>query len=82
MRHDPEWKSLASYILATGIIMFILFLAVGHALESSSLLHPSTGALQRLLVVVWFACTFAIALRGWRIQEHQMPSHDGAVSSL
>lgn len=81
IRRDPNWKSLASYILVSGIIMFILFLAVGHALESSSPLHPWTGALQRLLVVVWFACTFTIAFRGWRIREHQVPSPDGAVPS-
>jgi hypothetical membrane protein len=79
IRRDPEWESLASYILFSGIIMLILFFAVGHALQLSSPLHPWTGALQRLLVVVWFVCTFAIALRGWRFREHQVPTHDGAV---
>jgi hypothetical membrane protein len=78
-RRDPEWQPLASYILVSGIIMFTLFLAVAHALQPSSPLHPWTGALQRLLVVVWFACTFVIALRAWRFQKHQVPTHDGAV---
>lgn len=64
MRHDPQWKSIASYVLASGIMMLLLFFAVGYALDPGSPLQPWTGALQRFLVAVWFACTFVIALRG------------------
>jgi hypothetical membrane protein len=68
MRRDPRWKGIAVYVLASGITMLLLFFAVGYALEPGSPLRPWTGALQRVLVAVWFACTFVVALRGSRIR--------------
>jgi hypothetical membrane protein len=68
MRRDPRWKGIAFYVLASGITMLLLFCAVGYALEPGSPLRPWTGALQRVLVAVWFACTFVVALRGSRIR--------------
>jgi hypothetical membrane protein len=71
MLHDPAWTSLASYVLASGMVMLLLFFAVAYALEPGSPLAPWTGLLQRVLVVVWTACTSVVALRGWRMREGQ-----------
>jgi len=68
MRRDPQWKGIASYVLASGITMLLLFFAVAYALEPGSPLRPWTGLLQRVLVAVWFACTFVVALRGSRMR--------------
>jgi len=69
MRRHPQWKAIASYVLASGITMLLLFFffAVAYSLEPGSPLRPWAGAVQRVLVVVWFACTFVVALRGSRI---------------
>jgi hypothetical protein len=56
-------------VLASGSVMLLLFFAVGYALEPGSPLQPWAGALQRVLVAVWFACTFVVALRGLRIRR-------------
>jgi hypothetical membrane protein len=76
MERDPEWKGLAFYVLASGIMMLLLFFAVGYALEPGSPLQPWTGALQRVLVAVWCACTSVVALRGWRIRVNTMGRPD------
>ncbi|MGE5813080.1 MAG: DUF998 domain-containing protein [Acidobacteriota bacterium] len=68
MRRDPAWTSLASYVRASGILMLLLFFAVAYSLEPGSPLAPSTGLLQRVLVVVWTACTSRVALRGSRMR--------------
>jgi hypothetical protein len=70
MLRDPAWTSLASYVLASGIVMLLLFVAVAFALEPGSPLAPWTGLLQRVLTVVWTACTSMVAFRGWRIQAN------------
>jgi hypothetical membrane protein len=67
MRRDPAWTSLASYVRASGIVMLLLFFAVAYSLEPGSPLAPWTGLLQRVLVVVWTACTSRVALRGCRM---------------
>jgi hypothetical membrane protein len=68
MRQDPRWEGIASYVLASGIAMLLLFFAVAYSLEPGSPLRPWTGVLQRVLVAIWFACTFVVALRGSRGQ--------------
>jgi hypothetical membrane protein len=68
MRRDPAWKGIAFYVLASGIMMLLLFFAVRFALEPGSPLQPWAGALQRFLLAVWFACTSVVALRGARIR--------------
>jgi len=68
MAADPHWQSLASYVLATGIVMLILFIAVGgFAIDEGTPLHRWAGLLQRLLVVVWFACIMVMARRALRL---------------
>lgn len=68
MRRDPAWTSLASYVLGSGIVMLLLFFAVAYSLEPGSPLAPWTGLLQRVLVLVWTACTSTVALRGLRMR--------------
>jgi hypothetical membrane protein len=68
MRHDPRWEGIASYVLAGGIAMLLLFFAVAYSLEPASPLRPWTGALQRVLVAIWFGCTSVVALRGGSIR--------------
>jgi hypothetical membrane protein len=64
MAADPEWRSLAGYVLATGVVMLILFILVGgFALEAGTPFHPWVGLLQRVLVVVWFAAVVVMAGR-------------------
>jgi hypothetical membrane protein len=68
MRHDPRWEGIAFYVLASGITMLLLFFAVAYSLEPGSPLRPWTGALQRVLVAIWFVCTSVVALRGASIR--------------
>jgi hypothetical membrane protein len=64
MKTDPLWRDLWSYVLATGLVMLVLFVTVGgFAVAEGAPLHRWTGLLQRLLVLVWFACLVVIARR-------------------
>jgi hypothetical membrane protein len=61
---DPRWQSVASYVLAGGSAMLVLFFTfAGFALDPGTPLHPWAGVIQRLTVVVWFACTTTLALK-------------------
>ena len=73
MRRDPQWKAIASYVLGSGITMLLLFFAVAYSLEPGSPLRPWTGLVQRVLVAIWFACTFVVALRGLRSGTVEAP---------
>jgi hypothetical protein len=76
MAADAEWRSLSGYVLATGIIMLILFMMVGgFAIEEGTPFHRWAGLLQRILVVVWFTCMIVIAHRALRVsREHRLAS--------
>jgi hypothetical membrane protein len=68
MRADARWRSVAPYVLTTGLVMLILFIVLGaFAIEDGTPLHPWAGLLQRVVVVLWFACTTTIAFRALRI---------------
>jgi hypothetical membrane protein len=67
---DPRWCDLSAYILATGIVMFLLFIVVGFfAIEPGAPFHAWTGLIQRMLVAVWFACLLRMAWRTLRLAE-------------
>jgi hypothetical membrane protein len=68
MTGDPRWRSLGTYVLATGSAIIVLFLAIG-ALASTpdAPLNRWFGLTQRLLLVVWFPCVIVLALRLLRI---------------
>jgi hypothetical membrane protein len=74
MAADPEWQSLSSYILATGIVMLVLFIALGgFAIDAGTPLHPWAGLLQRVMLALWFPCIIVVAVRALRIvRERQL----------
>ena len=68
MAADARWHSLATYVMATGVTMLILFIALGwFAIDDGTPLHPWAGLLQRVLAFIWFACIITIAFRSLRI---------------
>jgi hypothetical membrane protein len=68
LRADPRWRGLATYALATGIALVVLFFALGLlALRTGAPLHDWLGLLQRLVLAVWFPCIIVLALRLRRV---------------
>jgi hypothetical membrane protein len=68
MARDPAWRGLASYSLASGIAVAVLFLATGPlAVPDDAPLHDWAGLLQRATVAVWFSCTLVLAVRLLRL---------------
>jgi hypothetical membrane protein len=64
MGADPRWHDLAAYTMYSGIAVLVLFVMVGFfAIDDGTPLHAWAGLLQRILVVVWFACTIVLAVR-------------------
>jgi hypothetical membrane protein len=64
LRVDPRWHDLAAYTMYSGIAVLVLFVIVGFfAIDDGTPLHAWAGLLQRLLAVVWFACTIVLAMR-------------------
>ena len=76
MTADPQWHDLSAYVLGTGVVMLLLFIIVdGFAIEEGTPFHNWAGLLQRVLVVVWFACLLVMARRGLRLaREDLLPS--------
>ncbi len=65
---DAAWRDLAGYVLGTGVVMLILFVAVGFfAIDPGTPLHNWAGLLQRVLVAVWITCQLVMARRVLRI---------------
>jgi hypothetical membrane protein len=68
MTVDPRWHDLSAYVLWTGIVMLMLFIVVGaFAIGEGTPFHRWAGLLQRVLVVVWFACILVTARRALRL---------------
>ena len=64
MARDLRWRSLATYALASGIAMLVLFLVGGSLVRPPGApLHPWFGLFQWILLAVWFPCTVILALR-------------------
>jgi hypothetical membrane protein len=64
LARDPRWRNLATYALATGIALLIMFVAFGRLVAPDDApLHPWAGLAQRVAIAVWFACTITLALR-------------------
>jgi hypothetical membrane protein len=73
MAADPRWRDLSSYVLATGIVMLVLFIALGcFAIGDGTPLHEWAGLLQRVLAAVWFTCTVVMARRTLRLGRERM----------
>jgi hypothetical membrane protein len=61
---DARWRTLSAYVLATGIAMLVIFIVVGFfAIDEGTPFHRWAGLLQRVLVLVWFACMVVVARR-------------------
>lgn len=70
MAADPAWRRLSAYVLASGIVMLILFIVVGgFAIDEGTPFHRWAGLLQRILVAVWFTCMIVIARRALRVSR-------------
>jgi hypothetical membrane protein len=70
MAGDPRWRDVASYTLASGLIMVSLFVAMGVlAVPDAAPFHSWVGLFQRAVLAVWFPCTIVLALRLLRIAE-------------
>ena len=68
MAGDPRWRSLATYALATGVAMIVLFLVTfALARAPDAPLGPWGGAIQRVTVLLWFVCTIVLALKLRRV---------------
>lgn len=68
MARDPRWQSLATYTLATGMVMLVLFLLGGGLVRPPGApLHPWLGLFQWILLAVWFPCTIVLAFRLLRV---------------
>jgi hypothetical membrane protein len=73
---DPRWRDLSAYVLATGIVMLLLFIVVGFfGIEEGTPFHAWVGFLQRVLVAVWFVCLLVMARRMLRFaREDELPA--------
>ncbi len=68
MAGDPRWRSLATYVLASGIAIVVLFVATFTlVIPPDAPLHGWGGLIQRVTLAVWFPCTVILALRMLRV---------------
>ena len=66
LRADPRWQDLATYTMATGIVVLLLFVVVGFfAVDPGAPFNSWAGLLQRVLVAIWFSCLIVLARRLW-----------------
>jgi hypothetical protein len=63
-----RWRSVATYTLASGIAIVVLFVATfALVIPSDAPLHSWGGSVQRVTIAVWFPCTIVLALRLLRV---------------
>ncbi len=71
MAGDPRWRGLATYSLASGITIAVLFVANGVlVIPDDAPLHPYAGLAQRAVLVVLFPCMIVLALRLLRVSRN------------
>lgn len=64
MSSDEQWRGIARYTCGSGILLLVLFLALGlFAIDDGAPLHSWVGLIQRVLVAVWFAWMITVALQ-------------------
>lgn len=72
MARDPRWRSLSRWIFACGVVILCVFVAgVALSLTGGVPLRRWAGLLQRLVLVGWLSCFFAVALRLLRVTRHR-----------
>jgi Protein of unknown function (DUF998) len=71
---DPRWRSLATYSLASGVAIALLFVANGAlVIPDGAPLHPYAGVAQRAVLAVLFPCMIVLALRLLRVGRAAAP---------
>jgi hypothetical protein len=71
---DPRWRSHATYALATGLAVIVLFVvAVALARGPGTPLNSWVGLVQRLPMVVWFSGLAVLAIRLLRLTGRTAP---------
>jgi len=61
---DPRWRDLATYTMASGIAVVVLFVMTALlAIGEGTPLHPWVGLMQRAVCAVWFSCVIVLASR-------------------
>ncbi len=67
---DPRWRGLATYSLASGIMIAVLFVANGVlVIPDDAPLHPYAGLAQRAVLAVLFPCMIVFALRVLKVTK-------------
>jgi len=70
MAADPQWQRIAGYALVCGVAVVLLFLLIGAlAVRDNAPLRAWAGLLQRFVLVAWFPCTIALAVRLLRVAK-------------
>jgi hypothetical membrane protein len=61
---DPRWRDLATYTMASGTAVVLLFVMTALlAIGDGTPLHPWAGLMQRAVCAVWFSCVIVLASR-------------------
>lgn len=64
MRDDSRWRGMATYVLASGAAVLLLFLVTMlFARPEGAPLHAWLGLLQRLILLIWFPCMLVLSWR-------------------
>lgn len=75
LARDPWWTDLSRYVRSLGVIIFVLFAAIGALVRPpGGPLHDWLGLAQWIFLAVWFTCIAVLAarlLRTSRVRGHQ-----------
>lgn len=75
LARDPRWTDLSRYVRSLGVILVILFVAIGALVRPpGGPLHDWLGLAQWIFLAVWFPCIAVLAvrlLRMSRVRERQ-----------
>jgi hypothetical membrane protein len=65
LAHDPRWRSLAAYVLASGVLALVGFVLMGLlVMPDDAPLHEWAGLAQRaLILIVLFPARIALSIR-------------------
>jgi len=83
LRSDAHWRGLTRYTLIATVALAGLFITMAvFGIPSDAPLHPWAGLLQRVVLVVWFPCLIALAIRLWHVSRSQslIPIGDHSIS--
>ena len=68
MAADPRWRGVATYALASGIVIVVLLVTTfALVVPPDAPLYSWGGLVQQVTLAVWFPCTVILALRLLRL---------------